>query len=142
MNSLNRIKYYQTLFALKTQNCFDNFTRIIATLNNYRFLVWWFGSLSLFSFKLLFARKLLSMRTCVETSLLIFIAKQFFDFCTARDIIVGNFWAFCGFLNVTLFARLCFRLIELMSMVFFLYLTCCLITVQEFAKLFRFEDAS
>ena len=77
----------------------------------------------------------------VETSQLIFIAMQLFGFYMARDIIEGNFRTFCGFLNVTLFAHLYFRLIELMSMVFFFYLTCCLITVQECAKLSRFKDA-
>ena len=60
----------------------------------------------------------------------------------ARDIIEGNFRTFYGFLNVTLFVHLRFRLIELMSMVFFFYLTCRLITVQECAKLLKlFKDA-
>ena len=64
-----------------------------------------------------------------ETSQLIFIAKRLFGFYMARHIIEGNFRTFCGFLNVTLFAHLCSRLIELMSMVFFFYLTSYLITV-------------
>ena len=76
----------------------------------------------------------------VETSQLIFIAMQLFGFYMTQDI-AGNYRTFCGFLNVNLFAHLCFRLIELMSMVFFFYLTCCLITVQECAKLFGFRDA-
>ena len=75
-----------------------------------------------------------------ETSQLILIAMQLFGFYITQDI-EGNYRTFCGFLNVNLFAHLCFRLIELMSMVFFFYLTCCLITVQECAKLFRFKDA-
>ena len=65
----------------------------------------------------------------VETSQLIFIAKRLFGFYMAWDIIEGNFRTFCDFLDVTLFAHLCFRLIKLMSMVFYSYLTCCLITV-------------
>ena len=76
----------------------------------------------------------------VETSQLIFIAMQLFGFYMTQDI-EGNYRTFCGFLSVNLFAHLCFRLIELMSMVLFFYLTCCLITVQECAKLFRFKDA-
>ena len=76
----------------------------------------------------------------VETSQLIVIAMRLFGFYIARHIIEGNFRTFRGFLNVTLFAHLCFRLIELMPLVFFFYLTCCLIIVQECAKLFRFED--
>ena len=76
----------------------------------------------------------------VETSQLIFIAKPLFGFYMARDIIEGYFRTFYGFLNVTLFTHLCFRLIELMTVGFFLYLTCCLITIQECAKLFRFKD--
>ena len=55
----------------------------------------------------------------VETSQLSFIAMPLFGFYMARDIIKGNFRKFLGFLNVTLFAHLRFRLIELMSMVFF-----------------------
>ena len=55
----------------------------------------------------------------VETSQLIVIAMRLFGFYMARHIIEGNFRTFRGFLNVTLFAHLCFRLIELMSMVFF-----------------------
>ena len=54
----------------------------------------------------------------VETNQLIFIAMQLFGFYMARDIIEGNFRTFCGFLNLTLFGHLRFRLIELMSMVF------------------------
>ena len=77
----------------------------------------------------------------VKTRQLIFIAKRrLFGFYMARDIIEGSFQTFCGFLNVTLFVHLCFRLIELMPMVFSFYLTCCLITVQEYAKLFRFKN--
>ena len=76
----------------------------------------------------------------VETSQLIFIEMQLFGFYMTQDI-EGNYRTFCGFLNVNLFAHLYFRLIELMSMVFFFYLTCCLITIQECAKLFRFKDA-
>ena len=72
----------------------------------------------------------------VETSQLIFIPMRLFGFYIARDIIEGNFRTFCGVLSVTLFVHLCFRLIELMSMVFFFYLTC-LITVQECGKLFN-----
>ena len=75
----------------------------------------------------------------VETSQLIFIEMQLFGFYMTQDI-EGNYRTFCGFLNVNLFAHLCFRLIELMSMVFFFYLTCCLIPVQECPKLFRFKD--
>ena len=82
------------------------------------------------------------MKTChVEASQLIFIAMRLFGLYMARGIIEGNSRIFCDFLNVTLFAHSCLRLIELMSMVFFFYLTCCLITVQECAKLFRFKDA-
>ena len=55
----------------------------------------------------------------VETSQLSFIAMPLLGFYMARDIIKGNFRKFLGFLDVTLFAHLCFRLIELMSMVFF-----------------------
>ena len=77
----------------------------------------------------------------VETSQLSFIAMRLSGFYMAKDIIERNFRTFCGFLNVTLFAHLCFRLIELMPLVFFFYLTCCLIIVQECAKLFRFKDA-
>ena len=76
----------------------------------------------------------------VETSQLIVIAMRLFGFYMARHIIEGNFRTFRGFLNVTLFAHLCFRLIELMPLVFLFYLICCLIIVQECAKLFRFED--
>ena len=77
----------------------------------------------------------------VETSQLTFITLRLFGFYMARDIIEGNFRTFRGLLNVTLFAHLCFRLIELMCMVFFFYLTYCLRTVQECGKLFRFKDA-
>ena len=77
----------------------------------------------------------------VETSQLIFIGKWFFGFYMTQDIIEGNFRTFYGFLNVTLFAHLCFQLMEVMSMAFLFYLTCCLITAQECAKLFRFKDA-
>ena len=76
----------------------------------------------------------------VETSQLIFIAMQLFGFYMTQDI-EGNYRTFCGFIKVNLFAHLCYRLIEVMSMVFFFYLTCCLITVQECVKLFRFKDA-
>ena len=76
----------------------------------------------------------------VETSQLIFIAMQLFGFYLTQDI-EGNYRTFCGFLDGNLFAHLCFRLIELMPMVFFFYLICCLITVQECVKLFRFKDA-
>ena len=76
----------------------------------------------------------------VETSQLIFIAMRLFGFYMARIISEENFRTFCAFLNVTSFAHLCFRLIELLPMVFFFYLTC-LITIQECAKLFRFKDA-
>ena len=76
----------------------------------------------------------------VETSQLIVIAMRLFGFYMARHIIEGNFRTFRGFLSVTLFAHLCFRLIELMPLVFLFYLICCLIIVQECAKLFRFED--
>ena len=76
----------------------------------------------------------------VETSQLIFIAMWLFRFYKARDI-EENYRIFRGFLNVTFFDHLCFRLIELMSMVFFFYLSCCLITVQKCTKLFRLKDA-
>ena len=76
----------------------------------------------------------------VEISQLIFIAMQLLGFYMLQDI-EGNYRTFCDFLNVTLFAHLCFRLIELKSMVFFFHITCCLITVQECAKLFRFKNA-
>ena len=85
------------------------------------FLVWCFGSLSLFQFKLLFVRKFLSMKTCVMYK----PAKWFSLQCNCLvsiwcgTLLRGNFRTFCGFLNITLFAHLCFRLIELMSMVFF-----------------------
>ena len=54
----------------------------------------------------------------VEISQLIFIAKQLLGFYMLQDI-EGNYRTFCDFLNVTFFAHLCFRLIELKSMVFF-----------------------
>ena len=76
----------------------------------------------------------------VETSQLILMEKQLLGFYMARDIIEGNFRTFCGFLNVTLFAHICFRLIELISVVFLMYLTYCLSTVLKCAKLFRFKD--
>ena len=79
---------------------------------------------------------------CVETSLLVFTAKRLFGFCMVRDIIEGDLWTFCGFINITLFTHLCFRLIELMSVAFFLYLICCLIIVQECVKLFRLKMPS
>ena len=65
---------------------------------------------------------------------------RLFGFYMAWDIIKGNLRTFCGFPNVTLFAHMSFRLIELMSKVFMFYLTCRLITAQECAKLFRFKD--
>ena len=139
-NSLNRfvINYYDTLFALKTHNCLDNFTTIITALSNV------FGLVRQFVFVLIqinvFWEITFDGGLCrVETSHLICIAMGLFDFHMARDITEENFRTFCGFLNVNLFAHLCFRLIELMSMVFFFY--CCLITVQECAKVFRFKDA-
>ena len=48
----------------------------------------------------------------VETSQLIFITMQLFGFYMARGTIEGNFRTFYGFLDVTLFAHLCFRLIK------------------------------
>ena len=109
---LNRIiiKYYHTLFALKTQNCLDNFTLIITDLS-------------------------------IDCLLLVFIAKRLFGFYMAWNIFERNFRTFGVFLNVTLFSHLCFRMTELMYVVFLLYLTCCLISVQECTKLFRFKDA-
>lgn len=47
----------------------------------------------------------------------------------ALNIIEEKFRKFCGFLNEPLFAHLCFRVIELIFVVFFLYLACCLKTV-------------
>ena len=58
----------------------------------------------------------------VEASQLIFNVMRLFGFYMARDFIQGNFQIFCGFLNVTLFAHLCFRLVELMCIVFFFLL--------------------
>ena len=78
----------------------------------------------------------------VETSQLVFIGKQLFGIYMGQDITEGNFRTFCGSLNVALFAHLCFWLIELMYVVFFLYLTFCLITVKECVKIFRFKDAA
>ena len=52
----------------------------------------------------------------VETNQLIFIAMQLFGFYMVWNI-EGNYRTLCGFLYVTLFAHLCFRLIELMPMV-------------------------
>ena len=77
----------------------------------------------------------------VETSQLIFIVIQLSGFYMTRNINERNFPIFCGFLYVTFFGHLCFRLIELMFMVFLFNLTCCLVTIQEYAKLFRFKDA-
>ena len=136
------IKYYDTLVALKTQNCLDNFTAIITALSNAFGLV-----IREFVFVLI-QTTVCSEITFnedlghVETSQLIFNAMQLFGFYMTQDI-EGNYRTFCGFLSVNLFAHLCSRLIELTSMVFFFsfYLTCCLITVQECAKLFRFTDA-
>ena len=77
-----------------------------------------------------------------ETSQLNFIAMRLFGFYMARDIIEGDFRTFYGLLYVTLFAHLLIRLIGLMFMVFIFYLTCCLITFQGCAKLFRFTNVS
>ena len=42
--------------------------------------------------------------------------------------IEGNYRTFCGFLNINLFGHFCFRL---MSMIFFFYLTFCLILFRN-----------
>ena len=140
-NSLNRviIKYYDTLFALKAQNCLDRFTYITALSNVFglmaREFVFVLIQITVWS-ELTFDEDLCH----VETIQMIFIAMQLFGFYMTQDI-EGNYRTFCGFIKVNLFAHLCYRLIEVMSMVFFFYLTCCLITVQECVKLFRFKDA-
>ena len=64
------------------------------------FLVWWFGDLSLFWFKLLFVRKLLSMKTCVMQKLTNWFSLQ----CNClvsiwRGTLLRGISEFCGFLN-------------------------------------------
>ena len=101
------IKYYDTLFALQTSNCLDNFTTIITALSNV------FG---LMVREFVFV--LIQVTVCseitfnedschLETSQLIFNAMQLFGFYMTQHI-EENYRAFCGFLNVNLFAHLCF----------------------------------
>ena len=105
---MNRIiiKYYHALFALKTQNCLDNFTLIITALSIV------FGLMNQeFTFVLIQLTVYLEITfnedLChVETSQLILIAKQLFGFYMAQDMTEGNFRTFYGFLDVTLFAHL------------------------------------
>ena len=78
------IKYYDTLFALKTQNCLDNFMTIIAALFNvFGLMIWEFVFV------------LMQITVCseitfdedlchVETSQLIVISMRLFGFYMAH----------------------------------------------------------
>ena len=85
------IKYYDTLFALKTQNCRDNFTTIITALSNvFGLMVREFVFVLILvtvCFEITFDEDLCH----VEISQLIFIAMRLFGFYMVRDIIEGNF---------------------------------------------------
>ena len=80
-NPLNRviIKYYDTLFALKAQNCLDNFTYITALSNVFglmdREFVFVLIQITVWS-ELTFDEDLCH----VETTQMIFIALQLFGF--------------------------------------------------------------
>ena len=124
LNSIT-LKHYNILFVL-TLNCHDNY-RTITVLCQLLFCL----MIENFAFVLMYH---------VETSQLICCADHLSEFYLVHGI-ERNFETTCGFFIVILTGPLCLYLIgSLLSVFFFLYLTCYSISDQGCAQLLLLKD--